>query len=66
MNKKKLRMQKLDSLPIFLYLEMSSMSTLISYSSRRIYYKEVTPQIDKSAYLCMLLKLQINPKLSEN
>lgn len=41
------RMQKLDSLPIFLNLEMSSMGTLISYSSRRIHYKEVNPQIDK-------------------
>lgn len=41
------RKQKLDSLPIFLNLEMSSMNTLISYSSRRIHYKEVSPQIDK-------------------
>ena len=41
------RMQKLDSLPIFLNLEMSSMGTLISYSSRKIQYKEVNPQIDK-------------------
>lgn len=60
------RMQKLDSLPIFLNLEMSSMGTLISYSSRKIQYKEVNPQIDKWAYLCMLLKLQINPKLFVN